>query len=503
MEKSEKTAIPEQNRPADESICSSCGRFVGALTRCPYCGARVTKRLSVQVFRYAALLVGIVGLGLLYLMVRNKDIPAIRIGDIEPTMNFAYVRVIGSVSGDARIFKEGNRVRSLRFMVDDGSGEISVTAFRSQAEALVAANRVPRRGDRVEVTGSLNMTADGDVVMRLQVPEQLKIVPAEMEATPLAQVTDALVGENILVEGIIHDVVAPPPESKAPWVITIRDGSGEGQITFWRSIYEEIPNKVMLARGNRVRARVTVKTYKEKLQLSLGRGADLEFPDVNAPARLSAGPGAPRNVAEKVEMGDITPDMKGRVVRVRGRVSKVTPPSLPKAPYEVELENGDQKIVFIYWDDVARHLGANTPTPGAEMDVEGIVDVYKEKLQLKVQHSRQIGLVNPLPVQTEPVGEVAPVSSITRAQVGQWRAVRGELGEPKSIKGGVVFPLKDESGTISVVLWDRRVPGSERNALRAGVRATVKGEVGEFRGELQIVPGNARHIQVEQGAKAP
>lgn len=501
MDNNAKAALPGQGGQPDESICSSCGRFVGALTRCPYCGAKVAKRLSIRVFRYAALLVGIVGLGLLYLMVRNKDVPVIRIGDIEPTMNFAYVRVVGSVSGDARIFREGNRVRSLRFMVDDGSGEISVTAFRSQAEELVEANRVPRRGDRVEVTGSLNMTADGEVVMRLQVPDQLKIMPAEMEVTPLGQVTDALVGEHLLVEGIIEEVVAPPPDSKAPWVITIRDGSGEGQITFWRSIYEEIPNKVMLVRGNRVRARVTVKTYKEKLQLSLGRGADLEFPDANAPGRLSAGPAVPRGVAETVEIGDITADMKGRVVRVRGRVSKVTPPSLPKAPYEVELEDGEQKIVFVYWDDVARHLGANTPTVGAELEVEGIVDVYKEKLQLKVQHSRQVGLVNPLPAREEPVGQVVPISSVTRAQIGQWRTVRGVLGEPQSIKGGVVFPLKDDSGTISVVLWDRRVPGSERNAFRAGVKATVKGEVGEFRGQLQIVPGNARHIQVEQGAE--
>jgi len=46
-------------------------------------------------------------------------------------------------------------------------------------------------------------------------------------------------------------------------------------------------------------------------------------------------------------------------------------------------------------------------------------------------------------------------------------------------------------------LWDRRVPGSERDMLRAGASVTVKGEVGEFRSELQIVPGNARHIQAE------
>lgn len=495
-----KTSLPGQDQQPDDSICASCGRFVGALTRCPYCGARVEKRLSIRVFRYAALLLGIVGLALLYLMVRNREIPAIRIGDIEPTMNFAYVRVVGTVSGDTRIFKEGNRVRSLRFMVDDGSGEISVTAYRSQADALVSAKRIPRRGDRVEVAGSLSLTAGGDVMMRLQIPEQLKISPAEMEVTALAEITDALVGESVLVEGLIKEVLPPDPNTKAPWVITIEDGSGTAQITFWRDIYEEIPDKIMLARGQRVRARVAVKSYRGKLQLSLNRGNDLEFPDTHAPGRLSVGPAVPRTAAEPLEIGDITPEMKGRVVRVRGRVTKITPPSLPKAPYEVELEDADQRIVFVYWDDVARHLGANAPTPGAQMEVEGVVDVYKGQLQLKVHHSRQIGLLNPLPVKEEKINGVVPISSITRARLGQWVAVRGVLGEPQSVKGGVIFKLEDETGRIPVVLWDRRVPGSERNALQSGVRVTVQGEVGEFRGQLQIVPGNARHIRLEQGA---
>ena len=136
--------------------------------------------MSVRVFRYAALGLGTIGLGLLYLMAIHRELPVVKIGEIKPTMNFAYVRVVGTVAGDPRIFKEVGKVRSLRFTVDDGTGEISVTAFRSQAEDLVDQHKVPASGDRVEVAGALSITADDDVVMRLQVPEHLILTRAEV-----------------------------------------------------------------------------------------------------------------------------------------------------------------------------------------------------------------------------------------------------------------------------------------------------------------------------------
>ena len=80
--------------------------------------------------------------------------------------------------------------------------------------------------------------------------------------------------------------------------------------------------------------------------------------------------------------------------------------------------------------------------------------------------------------------------------------VRGKLGEPRSIRGGVIFPLTDDSGEIQVVLWDRRVPGAERDRLAAGAVVLVSGEVDEYRGALQVVPAKPQHIRVEKEAGA-
>lgn len=492
--------LPGQEDQPKETMCSSCGRFVGALTRCPYCGARVTKRLSVMAFRYAALLLATVGLGLLYLMARTQQIPLIRVADIKPTMNFAYVRIAGVVSGDARMFKEGGKIRSMRFMVDDGSGEISVTAYRTQAQALSDAGKLPRLGDKVEVAGSLSITADGDPVMRLQVAEQLVVNAAEMEVTALADIDAGMVGTSILVEGTIVNVAAPGPGSKAPWTVTVRDATGERQITFWKDIHEEIRDKLLLSEGTKIRARVSIKTYRDKVQLSLGRGADLEFPDARSASNLTAGPGAASGRGEEVAIADITPEMKGRAVRVKGRVSAINPPALPKAPHEMILEDGGSTITVVYWDTVVKHLNENKPVVGSQMAIEGTVDVYKEKLQLKVNHSRQIQLLDAVPSSPEPSGEPVKVSAVTRDLLKQTVTVSGTLGEPKSLRGGIIFPLSDESGEIQVVLWDRRVPGPDRDRLSAGARVTVTGEVGEYKGTLQIVPAKPQHVVVDQEA---
>ena len=490
-------SLPGQDSQPQDITCSECGHFVGALTRCPKCGAPVHKRMSLRALRYAAVLLSTVGLGLLYLMVTHREIPLVKIGDLKPTMNFAYVRIAGTVSSDARAFREGGKIRSLRFMVNDGSGEISVTAFRAQAQALEDADKLPNSGDRIEVAGSLSVTADDDVVMRLQVPEQLVLTRDEAPATPLEEVTGALEGNSIVVEGTITEVSAPKPQSKQPWVVKISDGTAEREISFWDDIYGDIPDKVLLIKGTPVRARVSVKTYRERLQLSLGRGSDLEFPTANPAGKKPAASKAPISKAPEAAIADITAEMAGQVVRVTGRVTAVNPPKEEKAPYEVILEEGSSKIRVVYWDTVASRLKANKPMAGMLISVRGMVGVYEEQLQLKVNHSDQISVVDVLPeAKAKPVGGDAAIADIKKSDTGKVFTVRGKLGEPKSVRGGVIYPLTEDGATISMVLWDRSVPGDARDQLTSGCSVIVSGEIVVFKDVLEIVPANPQGVQV-------
>jgi DNA/RNA endonuclease YhcR with UshA esterase domain len=454
-----------------------------------------------RVFRYVALVLGTVGLGLLYLTALHREIPVVKIGEIKPMMNFATVRVAGKVSGDAQIFKEGEHVRSLRFMVDDGSGEILVQAYKAQAQALVDKYGLPRTGDRVEVAGSLSVSADDDVTMRLQVPEQLVLTRADTKPMALKDVNDGMIGRDIVVEGNITKVIAPKPGSKAPWTVVVTDAGGQQEITFWQDIYDEIRDKILLAPGAPVRVHVAVRSYKEKLQLALSQGVDIEFIAAGAAKSMVAGPGAPAGETPLTAVGDVTAAMVGKTVKVSGRVTQVKEPEAgSKAPYEVALQEGDKQVVVVYWDTVARHLDdSSKPVVGALMTAKGQVNEYKGRLQIKIGNSADLTLVDVTPAskpQVEPAREVG-IGTITTAMVGKRCTVKGTLGEARSIKGGVIYPMTDGSGSVKLVLWDKSVSGPGRDALAAGCKVVATGEIVEYKGDLELVPASIEAIRIE------
>lgn len=287
--------MDEQGKPiagsnVQEITCPQCGRYVGPLSRCPHCGARQPQRVSLRVLRIAALLLATVGLFLLWLMAINRDIPLIKIADIQPTMNFALIRVAGQATGDARTFRESGKIRSLRFTVNDGTGDLSINAYGKQAEQMALFDRIPRAGDSVEVAGSLTVGADENVSLRMQSGDALKLKRAVKEAPALPDVKGASEGAQAMVTGAVTRVIAPRSGSRAPFVVTVRDATEERQLVIWSSVFEKIANHDQIIPGASIRAKVTAETYKGKTQLKLGRAQDLEL--APAPASTNTAPGA-------------------------------------------------------------------------------------------------------------------------------------------------------------------------------------------------------------------
>ena len=452
-------------------------------------------------FRDVALVLGTLGLGLLYLTAIHREAPTVKIGEIRPSMNFSAVRVVGKVSTDARVFKEGDRVQTLRFTVDDGTGEVVIQAYKAQAQAVVDRYGLPREGDSVEVSGRLGVSGEGSVSMRLQTPEQLVLYPAAAKSVALGTVNKGLMGKTIEVEGTITKIIAPKAESKAPWAITIADSSGQQELVFWQDIYDEIRDKVLLAPGKPIRARVTVRSYKDKLQLALNQGMDFEFLDTRPAQSVAAKAIAPISESPLTPIQNVTPAMVGKEIKVSGRVARVkTPEAGSKAPYEVTLCEGEQRIAVVYWDTVARHFDESSkPVVGALMTAQGLVNRYKGVLQIKVKQSSDMALVDVTPAskpQIESAGEVG-MGALTKKMVGKKCTVSGELGEPKSIRGGVVYPLTDGTGSIKLVLWDKSVFGPGRDALAVGCRVVVTGKILDYKGELELVPDNIEAIRIE------
>jgi len=92
---------------------------------------------------------------------------------------------------------------------------------------------------------------------------------------------------------------------------------------------------------------------------------------------------------------------------------------------------------------------------------------------------------------------VTRIADITAAQKGDVFTVVGTLGEPKSIRGGVIYPITDASGEMVVLFWDKQVSGEERDALESGIRLRVTAPLVVYKGVLELIPEDAGAFTVE------
>ncbi len=167
------TAFAKQDNP--DAFCPSCERFIGPADVCPYCECDSARKPVFRFMMYGSVLLAVAGLFFLYLMAVHSDVPRVKIAEITPMMNFGLVRIEGVVGKDAFVKKKKRIVESVSFPVDDGSGELRVVAYGQVAKMLVESKLVPEGMTRVEVSGTLNVSADGNSRLVLRRAEELKM----------------------------------------------------------------------------------------------------------------------------------------------------------------------------------------------------------------------------------------------------------------------------------------------------------------------------------------
>lgn len=370
----------------------------------PVYGHQVKRPMRVRALQAASLVLAVAGLILLYLYSVNREIPTVQISEITPTMNFAYVQITGEVTRDAYIFKSGGIV----FNLNDGTGEIAVMGGRAQAEALKNAGKLPRYGDRVEVAGSLNVSAEQEIKLRMQSATQMTLRrkrKARRLVEPnisLSDIKPAHKGDTVFVVGLLKEISLPRPGSKAPYVLTIEDAGTELEIIFWDKVFQGLEQKLPTL-GQKLSARGRVDIYRGKLQLKIW---------------------------EATELRELT-ELEGREYRTSNKDPKKEPEKEPE----------------------------------------------KEK---KERH-----------------GGLFRIDDITANQEGDIFTVIGTLGEPRSIRRGVIYPIADESGEMVVLFWDKQVSGEERDALESGIRLRVTAPLVVYKGILELVPENVGAFSVE------
>ena len=496
-----KEALPGHETQSDEMNCASCGRFVGAATRCPYCGAKVEKRISLLATRWAAVLLATVGLFLLWLMAVKKEVPVVMLGNIQPTMNFGQIRVIGQSKGDAMQNRTGG---GWRFTVDDGTDSMIVWVSKKQAEELNENNQMPKTGDAVDFVGSLSIS-DEQSSLRLLSVKEFKLTRAPAKEVALADVSSSMKGTSIQVAGKVLGLTPPAADSKRPYTLDLADDSGRQQLTFWQAEYDQIENPAALE-GAFIQARVSVDSYKGKLQLILSSGKDLHI--IDALPKFQQGKSVAEKAAESyhqekpsardfsrgrsstlkaMPIATVTPEQKGETVRVRGTVKTVRSPKQGSSqPWSLIMEDGDTTLRIVYWDSVNDVL-AKRPKPGAVFEAEGIVDVYQDRPQLKILSGYKLLQIEPPPADTAAPEKAVMVADISSKIKGKVRTLKGTLGDRRSLGKGTAYTLTDDSGSIDLVLWDSTVSPKVFKTLKDGITVEATGKVGEYKGILQLV----------------
>lgn len=251
-----------ETKKEEEIRCPNCNRFVGAHMACPYCGTKVSKRMSVTLFKYGALGISFLGLILLYLAVRVIEVPIVKVEDITETMNFAYVRVVGNITR-ANVYEGG----SLYLTVDDGTGTISVKAYGKVSEELMRMEHPPEIGDRIDVGGTLNIT-EGKRAMLIQTPDRVHITPGvewmgKISLIKIGAITSSQIGELAKCQGQITDIRI----FKQGRTFTINDGSGSIDVMIWNTEYEQITDKEALQYDAWISVQGVIGSFRNKLQI--------------------------------------------------------------------------------------------------------------------------------------------------------------------------------------------------------------------------------------------
>lgn len=246
-----------------ETLCPSCGKFVGAYTRCPYCGCEHKLRMSIRFFRFFALAVSIVGLFLIWLAARGIKAPLVKVADLGPMNSFAYIRIEGENTRTSA-YDDGG----VNFVVDDGTGTIRVTAYAETGKALTELGRVPGPGDRVSVEGTVQFTEDRARLL-VNIPEKVEVTRAATAASPavameIGDITDAAKGTEVTVVGKVTALTKVGRGLK----IELTDPTGTIDVVLWDSTRERVAALgLQIAEGKFLKVRGHVGAYQGKLQV--------------------------------------------------------------------------------------------------------------------------------------------------------------------------------------------------------------------------------------------
>lgn len=210
----------------EEKYCPNCGRYVGSLERCPYCGTKIPKHTSYYYAKYGSLTFAVFGVIFLLIIAQNIPVQYIHIGDITPTYNYAYVKIRGVVTSPPSYVVKSDGSTTLYINVDDGTGEISIHIYNPIIEKIAKAGKIPGYGDFVEIMGEIYFRGTNKYMI-VNHPNQITIKRAEaMNMTVRDILHIPYPNGNYLRADLEGEIVNYKTTRSGAYVLNFTDGTG-------------------------------------------------------------------------------------------------------------------------------------------------------------------------------------------------------------------------------------------------------------------------------------
>lgn len=341
------------------SHCPSCGRFVGPYEACPYCGARLSGRIPIRAVKIAAVALATVGLAALWFAATRAEVPLVQIGQADSMMNMAYVRVQGRCTRTPTYDPQGEY---LSFRIDDGTGEMLVSAYRAETRALIEQGRVPALGDEVEVAGTLRVREDF-LALTLNVADHLHITRAEPVERAIGEITPSDLYLRVRVRGEVREVYSP---YEGLTLVTIRDETGEIPVAVDENLVALSGPLPALAARQPVEVVAAVSLYRDTPQLVPASTADV-MPLGEPPSAVTP-------------IGQVTAADVGETLTLGGTLSEPQPFS---RGVKFLLSDESGTIILLLWQDVYDAIpDADRLVAGAWVTVTGEIEEYRGELEI-------------------------------------------------------------------------------------------------------------------------
>lgn len=495
------------------ATCPSCGRFVGPIEKCPYCGAAIKKRIPIGYLRIACLILAVLGVAILVYAASGTATPITKIGDISATMNYAYVRLNGTVTRGPIYDADA---QSIRFYVADDTGEIQAGAFRDVTQELLAAQKIPTVGDKITMEGTLRVRDDFSS-FNLATADKVQIIPPNANEIKINDIGFDDEYQYVIVRGDVRDIRQP---YQGLTLVTLGDASGEVDVALSGDIEKLHGALPAFELGDSVEARGVVTYFRDTPQILLRHPRDFQKLEVDNTA------------ATTIRISDIDAARVNQRVQVQGAVTRVTRFS---QGVRVIVADDSGAITLVLWQDLFDQIpNANELQNGAQLQALGKVSQYRGEFELVPQRASDVkisaavvqanataspdatALAQNTPVPDAPTATPRPtreptaapasrsIATLSNADKDALVVLTGVISRVNPFSKGARYTLDDTTGKITLLIWsDVLEKISFRDQLKQGAQVRVTGKVDVFNDTLEIIPANASDVELVAAAQTP